>query len=923
MSLSASKTVAAKVTATIVGNAGAILTTSLPPAPTATKAAAASILDPSHPDPTKFDSTNPLILFILQATLIVFFSRFLHFFLARLRQPRVISEVIAGILIGPSAFGRIPGFTSHMFPTASVPYINLVANIGLTLFLFLVGMEVDFSVFRRNYKASVLISSIGIVVPFALGAAVSIGVYHKFVDESKVKFGTFLLFIGTANGITAFPVLARILTELQLLGDHVGVTVLSAGVGNDVIGWILLALAIALTNASSGIIVLYIILCAIGWILLLWFIVRPLLVWGCRRTGAFGSHGPSQGVMCAVVFIVFISAWVTDRIGIHAIFGGFLAGLIIPTPIRAPITEKIEDLVAVLFLPLYFALSGLKTDLGLLRDGSIWGWTICVIIVAFASKFISCGGVAKLTGMNWRESGAVGSLMACKGLVELIVLNIGLSAGILNNQVFAMFVTMALVTTFVTTPLTIAFYPLQYRQSRALQAATKASSNNNGSDSDAPAPGSIRTISRYAFVLQQFEHLPALFAFCKLVKAPELVDTQSSENEKTSETPSATPVSIDALRLVELTDRTSAILKASDSQETLVAADSLSQVFKTYVQGAGIDSTTALEVVGQDQFSTAVATHASEHETDLVVVPWAVQNAKVDAGVIAQYIPNPLEGFFRRNTGAGEGTASYAAFVRRVFADASCDVGLFLDRGNTANTAVISGRAHIFFAFHGGTDDRACLNFIVQLARRNPGVSATIVRVTPAAEPTPQDTALATKQSTRFSDDESPMIFSQLTIHGGSGPSAGGAIDTVYPTEPGLASETADSVAIAGFFETASMTAHRPEVAAALSRIAFSEISSHQPLHMSIAQAEVASKASKAPLVLVAGRGRRDAKSHQRELGAFLRDNMEQVQASIANSSEVRKSLGDVAVAYLVSGLGSSLFVLAAAGPAGTKSKDA
>lgn len=174
------------------------------------------------------------MLFIIQAFIIVALSRFLNFFLSRLRQPMVISEVIAGILLGPSAFGRIPGFTASIFPSAATPMLTLVANIGLVLFLFITGMEVDFSLFRRNVRHSASISLVGMIIPFALGAAVSKGIYDKFIDSSKVKFGTFLLFIGTANAITAFPVLARILTSLNLLKDPLGVTVLSAGVGNDV-----------------------------------------------------------------------------------------------------------------------------------------------------------------------------------------------------------------------------------------------------------------------------------------------------------------------------------------------------------------------------------------------------------------------------------------------------------------------------------------------------------------------------------------------------------------------------------------------------------------------------------------------------------------------------------------------------------------
>lgn len=220
-------------TAALVGAANATITTTLAAAATAAGGAKpASIFDKGYGSPIAFSTSDPLVLFITQAFVIVALSRLLHLGLRYLRQPRVIAEIIAGILIGPTALGRVPGFTANIFPPQSIPYLNLVANIGLTLFLFLVGLEVDFSLFRRNAQVSIAISLIGMIIPFAMGAAVSKGIYDRFIDESTVNFGTFLLFLGTANAITAFPVLARILTDEGLLKNHVGVIVLSAGVGS-------------------------------------------------------------------------------------------------------------------------------------------------------------------------------------------------------------------------------------------------------------------------------------------------------------------------------------------------------------------------------------------------------------------------------------------------------------------------------------------------------------------------------------------------------------------------------------------------------------------------------------------------------------------------------------------------------------------
>ncbi|KAI5477861.1 potassium:hydrogen antiporter [Pseudohyphozyma bogoriensis] len=935
--MSSSATSIAKVTATITANAGALFTTSFAPASTAApKAAVASILDPSHPNPVKFDTSDPLVLFIVQAFIIVGFSRLLGFFLGKLRQPKVISEVIAGIIIGPSALGRVPGFTSNIFPSQSISYLYLVANLGLVLFLFLVGLEVDFSLFRRDFKSSTSISFIGMIVPFGLGAAVGKGLYDNYIDANTVSFGTFILFIGTANAITAFPVLARILTELDLLKDPVGLSVLAAGVGNDVIGWVLLALAIALTNSTSGIIVLYIILCSIGWILALWFIARPVLIWWCRKTGAFGEKGPDETLVCGIVFLVLISAWVTDRIGIHSLFGGFVVGLIVPKELRGPLTEKIEDLVSVLFLPLRpdsqrdFSHSGLNTNLGLLADGSIWGWTFCVIFTAFLSKFISCGAVAKFNGQPWRESGAVGSLMACKGLVELIVLNIGHNAKILNDAVFAMFVLMALVTTFVTTPLTIAFYPMSYR----LMKRGAITHPKDDSHDIPPTAGTVKPNSRYAVILQQFDHLPALFAFCKLIKAP--VDISVTPASRSSIDKSSSPIgsasdekqkevedvtSVAALRLIELTERTSAVLRASESPEALVAADSLTQVFKSHALGSGIPTEAKLEIAGAEQFPALVATHASEASADMLVLPWAIQQAKANDGGAADFIPNPFESIFGKSGSSGrEVSTQYAAFVRKVFVESHCDVGLFLDRG-LDSTRVFAGRAHLFFAFHGGSDDRACLDFIVQLATKNKGITATVVRITPAAEPTPDDVAtrLTTRETSVTKEEMTPVLFSQLTVHG-----AATGTDTLYPTQQDLASDTADNIAFATWFEP-SQTGARPQaVEDGLSRIEYIAASSIQPLHYAVAKAKDAARTDGVPLVVVSGRGRRNATSHTKELAAFLKENLEKVQSSIAHSSEVRRAIGDVAVAYLVAGVGSALVVIQSAATGGeVKNKSA
>ena len=320
--------------------------------------------------------------------------------------------------------------------------LNNVANLGLILFLFLIRLEVDPRLFIDHWRVAVGVGLGGLILPFGLGYAIAWGIYNQFKSEiiNEVNFGIFGLFVGTALAITAFPVLCRILSELNLLNNPVGVTVLAAGVGNDVVGWILLALSVALVNNANGLTALYVLLVTVGWLLFLVFAVRPVFHWALRRTGSI-QNGPTQGMIAVTLLLVLISSWFTSMlfhrtsddtynltgtgiIGVHAIFGAFLVGLICPHDggFAIKVTEKIEDLITVLFIPLYFAFSGLSTNLGLLNDGITWAYVIAIIVIAFAGKIIGGTLAAKLNGLVWRESLTIGVLMSCKGLVELIVL---------------------------------------------------------------------------------------------------------------------------------------------------------------------------------------------------------------------------------------------------------------------------------------------------------------------------------------------------------------------------------------------------------------------------------------------------------------------------------------------------------------------
>ena len=265
---------------------------------------------------------NLVLCLIRLAVIIMAMTQLLSLILSRIRQPRVIAEVIAGVILGPTVMGRIPGFTQAIFPTAAMPVLRLTSTIGLVFFLFIVGLEIDTRVMKHNMIASATVSIAGLIVPLGLGAALGVGVYHEFIDPS-VNYGIFLLFTAVAVGITAFPVLCRILTSLELLETEVGLVTLAAGIGNDVIGWVLLALTVALVNASSGLTALWVLLASAGYTLFLLFPVRWGYRWLAKRTGSIERGTPSTLMMTITLFIVLISAFFTDIIGVHPIFGIF------------------------------------------------------------------------------------------------------------------------------------------------------------------------------------------------------------------------------------------------------------------------------------------------------------------------------------------------------------------------------------------------------------------------------------------------------------------------------------------------------------------------------------------------------------------------------------------------------------------------
>lgn len=423
-------------------------------------------------NPLIYESSSPYTIWFFQAVIIITISQLLYYPLSFIKQPRVIAEVLTGIILGHTVVGRIPNFTKYVFPSESIPGLTLTANIGICLLLFMVGCEVDVPFIKMHLKTALSVGVFNMAVPFGLGCALSIGLWKEYrigvEGLPEIEFTTFMVFIAVAMCITAFPVLVRILTELRLVRDRVGIVVLAAGITNDLLGWILLALSITLANATNSAVTGYIVLVTIGWCLFIIYPVRFVLRWYLIKVlkDLENPSGPSRVAMLVILLLMFSSAFFTDIIGVHPIFGAFIVGVIVPRENNYVInfTSRIEDIVNIVFVPIYFGIAGLNVDLGLLNKGIDWAWAFGLIGVAMVGKIFGGLVAAKCHGLYWRESLTVGILMSCKGIVEIVVLQTGLRSHIISQKTYSMFILMALITTFLTTPLTLLCYPKQYRE---------------------------------------------------------------------------------------------------------------------------------------------------------------------------------------------------------------------------------------------------------------------------------------------------------------------------------------------------------------------------------------------------------------------------------------------------------------------------
>lgn len=413
---------------------------------------------------------------------ILLVARVLGWAFQRIGQPRVIGEMTAGILLGPSLLERFfPAAFAYVFPSSSLPALTALSQLGVLLFMFVVGLEIDLKRVLTLRAAVVLISNVSIVLPLLLGMGLARVLYSQFAGE-HVAFSSFALFMGTAMSVTAFPVLARILKERNLLGTDLGTMAISCAAIDDISAWLLLAILTAMAHSSQTGPSLAATLVGLA------VFVAVMLV-PVRRVASFlvplyARSGTGAGFFSVLILIMLASSWTTERLGVHALFGAFVAGLVIPKD-ECLIEEtigRIESLTLALLLPVFFALTGLRTRIDLLHGARMWGYTAAIIGTAVLGKLVGATLTSRASGRQWRDSLGLGVLMNTRGLVELVILNAGLELGILSPPLFTMMVIMALVTTFITTPLLAAMKIRPAKKPEGLGRRTREATGEAGDE---------------------------------------------------------------------------------------------------------------------------------------------------------------------------------------------------------------------------------------------------------------------------------------------------------------------------------------------------------------------------------------------------------------------------------------------------------
>ncbi|KAF8117330.1 hypothetical protein N665_0011s0053 [Sinapis alba] len=655
-------------------------------------------------------------LLIIQTALIIAVSRSLAILFKPLRQPKVIAEIVGGILLGPSALGRNTEYMDRIFPTWSMPILESVASIGLLFFLFLVGLELDLSSIRRSGKRAFGIAVAGITLPFLGGVGVAFAIRNTlYTAVDRPGYAEFLVFMGVALSITAFPVLARILAELKLLTTQIGETAMAAAAFNDVAAWILLALAVALAGNGEGggekkspLVSLWVLLSGVGFVAFMLVVIRPGMKWVAKR-GSPENDVVRESYVCLTLAGVMVSGFATDLIGIHSIFGAFVFGLTIPKDgeFGQRLIERIEDFVSGLLLPLYFATSGLKTDVAKIRGAVSWGMLGLVVVTACVGKIVGTFAVAVMVKVPAREALTLGFLMNTKGLVELIVLNIGKEKKVLNDETFAILVLMALFTTFITTPTVMAIY----KPARSTHRKLKDLSASEDSTKE-----ELRILA----CLHGPANVSSLISVIESIRTTKMLQLK-----------------LFVMHLMELTERSSSIIMVQKARKNGFPfvqryrhGECHSNViggFQAYRQLGRVAVRPITAVSPLHTMHEDICHMAETKRVTMIILPFH-KRWNVDHGQDHHRHQDGGDGNVPENVGHG-----WRLVNQRVLKNAPCSVAVLVDRGlgsieaqssRVDESNVVERVCVIFF---GGPDDREALELAGRMAE-HPAVKVTVIR---------------------------------------------------------------------------------------------------------------------------------------------------------------------------------------------------
>ncbi|KAL2232987.1 cation/H(+) antiporter 15 [Sesamum indicum] len=626
-----------------------------------------------------------LPLFVLQVTLIICTTRILVFILKPFRQPRVIAEILGGVILGPSVLGRSTEFSITLFPLRSVMVLETMANVGLLYFLFLVGVEMDIvQVIKSSGRKAVIIAVTGMILPFLIGVSFSF-ILHQ--SAQYVKLGIFIIFLGVALSVTAFPVLARILAELKLVNTEIGKIAMASALLNDMCAWVLLAVALAVAeNEYWSLNSLMVIAGTAAFVVFCIYVVRPLILWIIQKTPE--GESVSEFYICLILSGVMISGFITDAIGTHSVFGAFVYGLVIPNgPIGVTLIERLEDFVLGLLLPLFFAISGLKTDVTSIKGAGTWATLALVIVLASAGKITGTLLVSLYYDIPFYEGLTLGLLMNTKGLVEIIVLNVGKDQNVLDDKTFAIMVIVAVVMTSIVQPGVTTLY----RPARKRVAYKRRTIQRTKPDGEFRVVVCVHTPRNVPTIIQLLE---------------------ASHPTKKS------PISTYVLHLVELSGRASAVHIVQYTRKSgrpainrmQAQSDHIFNAFQNFEQHGGFVSVTPFTAISQ--YSTIhedICNLAEDKRAALIIIPFHKH----------QTVDGRME----------DTNSSFRMLNQNVLAHAPCSVGILVDRGLNGQKRLSQNQIlhHIAVLFFGGPDDREALAYAWRLSQ-HPGNNITVMR---------------------------------------------------------------------------------------------------------------------------------------------------------------------------------------------------